>query len=89
MLAGWEQGAWAPALRVDWFQLRQLPDTLAAPLSEHGNAVTAALNWRPREGWRITGEVLRVDSTRNQRLLEGRDPREVDVQLQLSLRYYF
>ena len=55
----------------------------------HGNAITAALNWRPREGWRITGELLRVDSTRNQRRLEGRAPREVDLQAQLSFRFYY
>lgn len=89
LLAGWERGAWQPALRLDWFALRQLPDTLDAPLDEHGHALTAALNWRPREGWRVTGELLRIDSARNQRLLEGRNPREVDLQAQLSVRWYF
>lgn len=89
LLAGWNRGAWQPALRIDLFRLRQLPETLDAPLSEHGNALTAALNWRPREDLRISGEVLRIDSTRNQRLLEGRAPRQVDLQAQLSLRYLF
>lgn len=90
LLAGWNPGgAWQPALRVDWFRIRQLPDTLAAPLSEHGNALVAALNWRPREDWRITGEVLRINSTRQQRLLEGVAAQQVDLQLQLSLRYFF
>lgn len=89
LLAGWDRGAWQPALRIDLFRLRQLPETLEAPLSEHGNALTAALNWRPREDLRISGELLRIDSTRNQRLLEGRAPRQVDLQAQLSLRYLF
>lgn len=90
LLAGWNPGgSWQPALRIDWFRIRQLPDTLAAPLSEHGNALVAALNWRPREQWRITGELLRIDSMRQQRLLEGVVPRQVDVQVQLSLRYFF
>jgi hypothetical protein len=89
VLAGWDHGDWQPALRFDLFRLRQEPASLPAPLSEHGNAFTAALNWRPREGWRFTGELLRVDSTRNQRMLEGHAPREVDVQAQLSVRYYF
>lgn len=90
VLAGWNQGgAWQPALRLDWFRIRQLPDTLEAPLSEHGNALVAAINWRPDERWRMTGEFLRVDSTRDQRRLEGATPRRVDLQLQLSLRRFF
>jgi len=89
LLAGWDRGAWRPAVRLDMFSLRQLPGTLAAPLSEHGNAITAALNWRPNAWMRVTGEVLRVDSRRDQRLLEGSSPRRVDLQAQLSLRFEF
>lgn len=90
VLAGWNPGgAWQAALRADWFRIRQLPDTLEAPLSEHGNAFTAAVSWRPTERWRLTGEVLRVDSLRNQRLEEGLEPRQVDLQAQLSLRWFF
>jgi hypothetical protein len=88
-LLGWTRGDWEPALRIDRFRLRQLPGTLAAPLGEHGSALTAALNWRPREGWRISGELLRVDSTRDQRRLEGLAPRQIELQTQLSVRYYF
>ncbi|HSD17814.1 MAG TPA: hypothetical protein VLC71_11225 [Thermomonas sp.] len=90
LLAAWNTGsAWQPVLRLDWFRIRQLPDWLDDPLSEHGNAQVFALNWRPDERWRITGELLRVDSARNQRLLEGASPRQVDVQMQLSLRRFF
>jgi hypothetical protein len=89
VLAAWELGRWQPALRWDAFQLMQLPDTLVAPLSEHGNAATVALNWRPRDAVRITGEWMRVDSTRNQRLLEGASPHRVDTQLQVSVRLQF
>jgi hypothetical protein len=90
MLAAWHSdSAWEPALRLDAFRVRQLPDTLQAPLSEHGKALTVALNWRPSTPWRITGELLRIDSVRDQRLREGHDPRQLDTQLQLSLRYFF
>lgn len=90
LLLGWNPGGvWQPAIRFDWFTVHQLPDTLSNPRSEHGNALTAAINWRPNPQWRITGELLRVDSVRRQRLLEGLSPRQVDVQLQLSLRRYF
>jgi hypothetical protein len=89
LLAGWNRGTWRPALRMDFFSLRQLPDFLPAPLSEHGHAFTAALNWRPNDRLRVTGEWLRIDSTRNQRILEGLSPRQVDQQLQLNLRVLF
>lgn len=89
LLAGWDRGAWRPALRFDLFSLRQSPDPFAPRNREHGNALTFALNWRPREGLRLTGEVLRVDSTRDQRVLEGLDPHQVDNVVQLSVRLLF
>lgn len=88
LLAGWERGAWRPALRLDIFSLRQTPSSPDS-LSEHGNALTAALNWRPNDRLRITGEWLRIDSTRDQRTLEGLAPRRIDRQLQVSARVYF
>lgn len=89
LLAGWERGAWRPALRLDLFSLRQTPSSLPDPLSEHGNALTAALNWRPNDRLRITGEWLRIDSTRDQRTLEGLAPRQIDRQVQVSARMWF
>lgn len=89
LLAGWERGEWRPALRLDLFSLRQTPASLPAPLSEHGHALTAALNWRPSDRLRITGEWLRIDSTRDQRLLEGLSPRQIDQQVQISARVLF
>lgn len=89
VLAAWERGDWQPALRFDLFRARQLPETLAAPLGEHGNAITAALNWRPRDGLRITGELLRIDSTRHQRTLEGLPPRQSGLQAQVGVRVSF
>lgn len=89
VLAAWERGRWQPALRFDLFRATQLPRTLAAPLSEHGSAVTAALNWRPREGLRVSGELLRIDSVRDQRRLEGLRPRQAELQAQLGVRVSF
>ncbi len=89
VLAGWDRGAWRPALRVDLFSLHQLPDFLSDPLSEHGHAITAALNWRPNERLRLTGEWLRIDSTRDQRTQQGIPPHQLDEQLQFSLRFLF
>lgn len=89
LLAGWDRGAWQPALRVDIFGLRQLPSGRPAPLDEHGNAITLALNWRPRENLRVVGEILRVDSSRDQRRLAGLAPRQLDTQVQLAVRVLF
>lgn len=89
LLVAWERGAWRPAIRMDAFQLRQLPDALSDPLDEHGTALTLALNWRPVEWVRVTGEWLRVDSRRDQRLLEGSPARQIDRQFQLNVRLLY
>ncbi len=88
VLAGWDLGAWRPALRVDVFQTREDP-AFPPALSEHGNAVTLALNWRARDWLRISAEALRVDSTRDQRIALGLDPHRVDTQLMLNARILF
>jgi len=75
-------GDWQPALRVDLFQTAQ-------SFSEHGNAWTAALNWRPNEHLRVIGEVLRIESARDQRQAAGLAARQVDTQVQLAVRWYF
>ena len=82
-------GDWQPVLRVDLFQTSQEANGAPGFLSEHGNAWTAALNWRPHERVRVIGEVLRIDSANNQRRLAGLDPQQVDVQAQLAVRFYF
>ena len=38
--------------------------TSALPPSEHGNALTAALNWRPQPWLRVTGEVADLEALR-------------------------
>ena len=37
----------------------------------------------------MTGEALRVDSWREQRLAQGLAPRQIDTQLQLNARVLF
>ena len=88
VLAGWNLGAWRPALRLDAFATREDPQS-SPGLSEHGNAITLALNWRPRDWLRLTGEALRVDSTRDQRLALGIASHQVDRQFQFNARVLF
>ena len=58
-------------------------------MREHGEAATLALNWRPREWLRVTGEALFVRSTRSARTEEGIAWLQNDRQLQLSARLLF
>ena len=88
VLAGWNLGAWRPALRVDLFGTREDPASMPA-LSEHGNAITLALNWRPLDWLRLTGEAVRVDSSRDQRVALGLAPRQIDMQVQFNARVLF
>lgn len=88
VLAGWNLGAWRPAVRVDAFMTRQYPQSTPSS-SEHGNALTFALNWRPLDWLRLTGEALRIDSTTDQRQALGLAPHQIDTQVMLNARVLF
>jgi hypothetical protein len=89
LLAARDAGKWRPALRYDRFRIRNVPDFAANPMDEDGHAWTLAMNWRPSDAWRLTGEWLRVDSRRGQRAFQGLPARQREQLLQLSLRYQF
>lgn len=89
LLAAWGRGDWQGAVRVDLFATRQLPETLSSPANEHGNALTLALNWRPRPWLRLSAEWLRVDSSRTVRPELGDPERVIDAQAQLAARVLF
>lgn len=83
------QGRWRPAARIDLFHARQTPGGGPARLDEHGRACTVALAWRPHERLRVTAELLRIDSTRDQRRAAGLAPRQRELQAQASARWFF
>jgi hypothetical protein len=89
LLAGWNRGVLRSTLRLDAFSTEQLPKSIEGRWREHGNAITFALNWRPYAWLRMTGEALRVYSSRNQRLDHGISPQQTDNQVQLSARLIF
>jgi hypothetical protein len=89
VLVGWNRGAWRPALRVEHFSTRKPSSDPNLHPGEHGNAVTAALNWRPRDYLRITAEWLRIDSTATLRAEYGLPAHMVDTQVQLSMRVLY
>lgn len=89
LLAGWNRGTWRPTLRVEHFSTRSPPGSDGRHRGEHGNAITAALNWRPRDWLRLTAEVLRIDSVRTQRAAFGLVPATTVTQAQLSARLLY
>jgi hypothetical protein len=89
LLVARERGAWRPALRYDRFRVRNLPVFPDNPFDEDGHAWTVALNWRPREWLRVTGEWLRIDVHRGQYAFEGLSPRQREQLVQLNVRYQF
>lgn len=89
LLAGWNRGAWRPALRVEHFSTRDPASSAGLARGEHGNAFTAALNWRPRDWLRLSAEVLRIDSVREQRAEIGLAPAVTVTQVQLGVRLMY
>lgn len=90
LLAGWERDEWRVAVRGDWFRTKTNNTFGPSPaLSENGKAVTAAVSWLPEDWVRLTGELLLVDSKRDERAIVGLDPQQTNAQLQLSARFYF
>lgn len=89
LLAGWNRGNWRPALRIEHFSTHDGRSDAGIPQGEHGNAITAALNWRPRDWLRLTAEVLRIDSVRTQRADVGLSPASMVTQVQLGVRLIY
>jgi hypothetical protein len=88
LLAGWTiTENWRVAARADVFSTDET-NPFPGNESEHGNALTVAVNYLPYNWLRLTAEAIRVDSTRNQRALEGLDPHAVENQLQFSAKFY-
>jgi hypothetical protein len=89
LLAGWNiNESWRIAGRAEVFSTNELRTGSGIPLSEHGHAFTAAINYLPNDWLRVTGEYIRVESYRRQRTRGGLPPDATEDQFQLSLRFY-
>jgi hypothetical protein len=88
LLAGWNIGEdWRLAGRFDVFSTDEQTRGPSTD-SEHGNALTVALNYFPRDWLRLTAEAIRVDSTRPDRAADGTPPHAIENQLQFNARFY-
>jgi hypothetical protein len=89
LLLGWEQGDWRIAGRGELFRTNTDNSIGASPsLSENGRALTADVSWLPREWVRLTGEIIAMDSTRQERTITGLSPYQAETLFQLSGRLY-
>jgi hypothetical protein len=88
-LAGYYVGDYRIAGRVDVFatQLHNQPGGDEA--GEHGYALTLAGTWEAKRWLHIVAEVMRVDSERDERALEGVSPYAVQTQAQLVARLIY
>jgi hypothetical protein len=89
LLAGWQVDEnWRVAGRFDVFAAQAHTPFASSNIRESGNAITLAVNYLPNDWLRITAEGIRLDSTRNERVLAGLPPHAVENQFQLSARFY-
>jgi hypothetical protein len=88
-LLGWERGRWRLAARAEIFHTGTHTTLGASPLSENGTALTAAATWSPLDWLRLTGEVVSLESRRDERALAGLAPRQSETQAQLAAKVYF
>jgi hypothetical protein len=89
LLAGWNiNESWRIAGRAEVFSANETRPTPSLLFSEYGHAFTAAINYLPNDWLRVTGEYIRVDSTRRQRTQDGLPANAIEDQFQLSLRFY-
>jgi len=90
LLAGVDVDKWWFAARADVFRTRTHTTFGASPLlSETGNAWTVAANYAPETWMRLSSELLIVNSTRPQRLLDGDPASIVETQLQFAFRIFY
>jgi hypothetical protein len=87
-LAGYDMDEWWAAARIDVFQTRTTA-SFPSDLDEDGHAFTLSLSWLPKKWLRFTAELLSVDDTRQERLVEGDPAHAVETQLQFLTRVYF
>lgn len=82
-------GEWRAAARGDIFRTDSQYNVLHPLYSEHGAALTLALNWKPESWLRIALEELHMHSLRGDLANYGQNPRQTADQLQLAFRFIY
>ena len=87
-LAGYDLDDWWVAGRFDVFQTRTRA-SFPSTLNEDGHAYTLSVSWLPEKWLRLTGEMLSIDDTRDERVVAGDAPHQTETQFQFLARVYF
>ncbi|HEX5757189.1 MAG TPA: hypothetical protein VFY12_12685 [Arenimonas sp.] len=84
------RGAHRFSVRFDAFAIDDRDRTVSDPNGEHGNAQALAWVWSPPgRAWHIALEWLRIDSTRDNRVLIGEPSKRVENSLSAAWRWRF
>jgi hypothetical protein len=87
-LIGYDMDEWWAAARFDVFQTRTRA-SFPSTLNEDGHAFTFSVSWLPEKWLRLTGELLSVDDRRDERVVVGEAPHQIETQFQFLVRVYF
>jgi hypothetical protein len=89
LLAGYYFEDFRLAARLDVFATQQHNNSGGPAPGEHGHALTVAASWNPVRWFRLTAELIRIDSDRGQRNQAGLPTRAIELQGQLVGRIVF
>jgi hypothetical protein len=89
LLAGYYFGEFRAAGRVDVFATQLHASTGSRGPGEHGYAFTASGSWNPVRWFRLSAEIMHVESYRGQRAAAGLSPQASELQMQLVGRIFF
>jgi hypothetical protein len=89
LLASYDLDDWRFSAREEFFQTRHVA-AAPHPLSEDGDAATAAVSWTGLDRVRLTGEVIVLHNRRLEYVRAGLGgPRRTDTQFQFDARFFF
>ncbi|MFO1249286.1 MAG: hypothetical protein U1E93_13955 [Alphaproteobacteria bacterium] len=87
-MASYDLEDWRFSVREDLFATRRA-NAANAIWSEDGDATTGAISYTGIDRFRITAELIRMNSRRGEYVPAGLGPARTDRQFQLDVRYFF
>ncbi|MCP4596481.1 hypothetical protein [Neptuniibacter sp.] len=86
---GWRHQQHRINARLEEFSVSDHDQTMGDNNDEYGKAFTLSHRYRLNRQWFLLSEYIWLNSTRPARLYFGESAKQIEKQLQLSLRYYF
>lgn len=85
----WRNGPHRLSTRLEEFSVTDLDQTVGDNNDEYGKAFTLSYRYRLNRQWFLLNEFNWINSTRAARTYNQDDPKQLERQLQVGLRYYF